>query len=467
MGEMSKKINKWEIEKENLQGIKIRNFNFTMIIVTCIIYIFLLFLTMNTYRNYKNLETSTQNYITCENAAEQLRSGSDYLTEQVRYFAETGNMEYVQAYFKEANETKRRDNALQELMGVGAEAKFGEQLSVALSWSRELMKTECYSMRLTAEAYSINIADLPKEVQQVELTAADAVLSDEQMEAKGRMLVFDDAYQKHKNSIYENLDELAENVLSKTQSQITENSQALSKSLSEQRTMITVLFVLTLIMFSFIILLVIRPLKIYIYNIQNDTLFDVVGSYEFKYLALTYNNIYEINAENKESLRYNAEHDKLTGVLNRTAFESLTRYLERMEIPMALLIVDVDKFKTVNDTYGHEVGDEVLKKVSKLLQNGTRASDKIVRYGGDEFVIIMSDITPANEDVIRRKIEDFNDALLHPTDGLPAVSISVGVAFAEKGYDEEVFKKADEALYRIKNGGRNGCGFADDGRVES
>ena len=432
---------KWENSKKSMRGIKIRNFNFIMAVMTCIIYVMLLFLTVTIYQNHDNLEEAT---------------------EQVRLYAETGEPKYMQAYFAEVNETRSRDLALEELMQRNVADSLEDELTQALYWSNALMEIECYAMRLTAEAYQTNAADLPGEVSKVILTEKDARLSRDQMEQKGRTLVFDDTYKRHKDRIYAHLDTLVEEILTQTQGAITEEDMKLSDSLGKQRIMITVLFILNLIMFGFIIMLVIRPLQIYIGNIQNDTLIDIVGAYEFKYLALTYNNIYEINAENKKNLRYNAEHDDLTGVLNRSSFETITGYLRKSRIPMALLIVDVDRFKTVNDTYGHEVGDAVLKKVAGLLQQDTRSGDKVIRYGGDEFIVILTEITAEGSGVIDRKIAEMNKILLNPSDGLPAVSLSVGIAFSETGYDETLFKKADAALYRIKNQGRCGCGFADD-----
>ena len=458
---MAGESNVWEEKKHNIRGIKIRNFNFTMIVLTCIIYVMLLFLTMNTYKKYQMLETATQNYIVCQQLAEQVRGGSDYLTEQVRFYAETGKTEYMEAYFTEVNETRRRDLALEQLMQAGVDGGLEGKLSEALHWSNELMKIECYSMRMTAEAYGTDMADWPEEIKNVVLSEADAKLNAGEKEKKGRTLLFDDTYSEHKDNIYVHLNTLVEDILSQTQGRITEGTQSLSQSLSKQRVMITILFILNLIMFSFIIILVIRPLQIYIGNVRNDTLFDIVGSYEFKYLALTYNSIYEVNAENKTNLQYKAEHDKLTGVLNRSVFDSLTRYPAKSKIPMALLIIDVDKFKTVNDTYGHEVGDAVLKKVAHLLECHTRSNDKVIRYGGDEFVVIMTEMMVENAHVIRRKITELNQILMNPTDGLPAVSLSVGAAFAEAGYDAAVFKKADEALYQVKKGGRCNCGFAE------
>ena len=186
---------------------------------------------------------------------------------------------------------------------------------------------------------------------------------------------------------------------------------------------------------------------------------EITGSYEFKYLALTYNDIYELNAANEEMLRYRAEHDPMTGIMNRGAFENLKKLMEVKAIPLAFLIIDVDKFKLVNDNFGHEVGDLVLKKVAKLLQESFRATDYPARIGGDEFAVILTDMTVEMQPVIEGKIQKMNEILMNPEDGLPQVSLSVGGAFSEKGFTEDLYKRADVALYEVKEHGRCGCRF--------
>ena len=126
--------------------------------------------------------------------------------------------------------------------------------------------------------------------------------------------------------------------------------------------------------------------------------------------------------------------------------------------PFALVLVDIDTFKTINDTMGHSVGDAVIKRVASALSSAFRGGDHICRIGGDEFAVIVSDITKTDADVICRKMAAINERLSVPEDGVPMVSLSSGVAFANnKKAAEKIFENADEALYRVKKNGRNGC----------
>lgn len=124
----------------------------------------------------------------------------------------------------------------------------------------------------------------------------------------------------------------------------------------------------------------------------------------------------------------------------------------------ALLLVDVDKFKAVNDTYGHDVGDLILKRVAELLAYSFRSTDLVFRLGGDEFVVIMTNVDSSVREQVRAKIEQANVMLQKPTDDLPPTSLSVGVAFGDRENPEgDIFKDADTALYRVKEAGRCGC----------
>ena len=128
---------------------------------------------------------------------------------------------------------------------------------------------------------------------------------------------------------------------------------------------------------------------------------------------------------------------------------------------MAFLLIDVDNFKTVNDTYGHAVGDLALKKVASLLEECFQSNDFPVRYGGDEFAVIMTEITAEQKGVIERKLQYLNRVLQSAVDEeIPKLSVSVGIAISEHGFSDNLFEKADGALYRTKERGRCGYTFA-------
>lgn len=173
-----------------------------------------------------------------------------------------------------------------------------------------------------------------------------------------------------------------------------------------------------------------------------------------------YNRLYEENEERQKLIQHQAEHDPLTDLLNRGSFDRILNLYEQEQNSFALILVDVDTFKSVNDTYGHAVGDVILKKVARLLTTAFRNIDYICRIGGDEFAVIMVDMTTDLSYTITDKIQEINRQLSVPDSGIPAVSLSVGVAFTDREKPgKSLFTDADKALYYTKYHGKDGCSF--------
>ena len=168
-----------------------------------------------------------------------------------------------------------------------------------------------------------------------------------------------------------------------------------------------------------------------------------------------------LEALNK-TLLAQAIHDSLTGLFNRAYLdEALPRELARCMrdgSTIALLILDVDHFKDVNDTYGHDIGDLVLKEVARLVGGIVRAGDIPCRFGGDEIVAVMPGAPEAEvagvAERIRQRVseERFGDERIHL-----AVTVSVGFAIFPTHADSsaDLFRAADRALYAAKDAGRN------------
>ncbi|MCR6632343.1 MAG: diguanylate cyclase [Magnetospirillum sp.] len=156
-----------------------------------------------------------------------------------------------------------------------------------------------------------------------------------------------------------------------------------------------------------------------------------------------------------------AERDPLTDLYNRRSFDQrmaeVMSLAERTHTPLSLAIIDLDKFKSINDTYGHGAGDRVIARIAKLVHEMVRVSDIPCRWGGEEFVLAM----PATEDGqamvlldrLRRRLTESNEGDDSDT---PAFTFSAGIAQLQSGDTlDTLLKRADRALYRAKNGGRD------------
>lgn len=154
------------------------------------------------------------------------------------------------------------------------------------------------------------------------------------------------------------------------------------------------------------------------------------------------------------ALKRMADTDSLTGINNRGAFERL--YLKEVEmckrygIPLAFLMIDIDDFKDINDQYGHPAGDTVLKKVADLLVESIRKVDRVFRYGGDEFVILMPNTNQAQAREARKRIQDRID-YQNSLEPEIKVKVSIGLHAMDAGDDTDILQILDSDLYKEKD----------------
>lgn len=160
----------------------------------------------------------------------------------------------------------------------------------------------------------------------------------------------------------------------------------------------------------------------------------------------------------EEKLRFLAHHDPLTGLTNRSLFndrlDSALRAAHRHQSSLALLFLDINDFKYINDTHGHAVGDRVLCTIARRVERCVRETDTVARMGGDEFTVLLTDTQSA--DAISRKVEQIVAVIAEPLgaefSGIKAPSCSIGVAcYPADGEDADtLLSHADDDMYRVK-----------------
>ena len=168
----------------------------------------------------------------------------------------------------------------------------------------------------------------------------------------------------------------------------------------------------------------------------------------------------------EEQIKHLATHDLLTNLpslgLARDRMSSAINMARRYKKTVALMFIDLDGFKAVNDTLGHDAGDYVLKEVAQLLLSCVRETDTVARVGGDEFLIIATEVnTPENASQIAKKVIHLVSRPISFKGQQAVIGASIGIAlFPEHGKDmDQLIKLADEAMYRVKNAGKNGFRF--------
>lgn len=184
----------------------------------------------------------------------------------------------------------------------------------------------------------------------------------------------------------------------------------------------------------------------------NDQIVDITRQLEKKNLQLS---------EALKTIKKITNTDPLTGILNRRAFHKILKreisFARRHSLPLSFVMIDIDHFKRINDTYGHEMGDRILKRFARIIIKSIRHEDIFARFGGEEFILLLpnTDINSAFSvcERIRQKIEKTKFKGIKER-----ITASFGITeLLQQDKELDVLKRADEALYEAKRKGRNRC----------
>ncbi len=170
-----------------------------------------------------------------------------------------------------------------------------------------------------------------------------------------------------------------------------------------------------------------------------------------------------LSAEN-QTLTHQLTRDDLTGLYNRVYFNESIDQLFENKLPLSIVFCDIDHFKKINDTYGHQAGDLVLQSVAQILEDQVGNSGKVIRYGGDEFVVLLPN-TPSVEAVeISNRLCSGVASKSHSVSPDQSIQVTTSVGYATHSMDgdfetaEHLLQAADQALYSAKQGGKNQVG---------
>ena len=448
---MKKEVVNTPKKQEKSGGVSLRIIHVWLIIGAVLISAMMFYATYQLSSSFRSLTELSEQQIDLRKAARELMDASDYLTEKVQRFTIDGDMKFLNEYFEEAFEANRREEAVATMTEELGASDALDNLKSAMDGSMELMNQEYYAMKLVIAAKGYT--EYPQILDSVELTEADRALTPEEKMHRATELVFNNDYYQAKEQIRENM-RASLDILEKM-AHDTDNAEL--KSIRSEMTVARVLIVIQAIGVFIMVLLTsrlgIHPVLNAVDRIKDDSPLQEVGASEFRYLARAYNKMYGVYKSSLENLNFKVSHDELTGAYNRFGYDLLLTSVNLSDTYMILL--DVDNFKTVNDTYGHEFGDKILVKLTQILKRNFRSDDYVCRIGGDEFVVFMVHTAKTQQKLITSKIEKINVEMANTDDGNPAASISAGIAHGTDASDpNELFEKADEAMYKAKKCGK-------------
>ena len=438
------------------EGVSLRLTFLLMFFISLGITVVLLLTTYQAIQSYHSLSNATDNYIDLQEAADSLMKASDYLTDEAQCYTVLGLRQHLDNYFKEAEVTRRRDNAIEAMEARLPKSEALEALKKAMDESISLMDREYYAMSLMLSA--LDDDDIPSSMQGVTLSPEHQVLPPEGKIQLAREMMHDDGYYDQKNRIRSNLTQCIDELKRGTHGTQSTMERNMHSRLICMSVLIVIQSLAIVLLLWITTSLGINPILQAVDHIKRDQKLPITGSNEFRYLAGTYNSMYTAYKKSIDSLSFKASHDELTGVYNRAGYDLIRHSVDLSTT--AFLLIDADKFKRVNDDYGHETGDAVLRKIANTLIANFRSDDYICRIGGDEFMVLMVHISKDVRHLIENKVIQINRELANADDGLPPVTVSVGVALCrDTDNPQELFHDADVALYYVKEHGRNGCCF--------
>ena len=445
------------MKRENItyhaKGVPLKVMGWIISVVAFIISGLLIFSLFSLSYTYQEVTSSTQNYMDVKDVAGEVQSASDYLTEQVRLFVINGKEKYMGNYFSEAKEKKTRENALEKIHENLKDSPMHETVHLAINnavnESMKLMDLEFYAFKLICEDQGISYASYP-DVANADISA----IAPENRVLEATKAVFGDEYIRSKEVINTNVNQAITALDGLLEQNVLQSTSDLKKILIFQTSLIVIniIFIGSLIILMHVY--IINPMNTTIKALLNNEKVDIHSNREFNYMAETYNHIREQNEHIKEKLVYEAEHDKLTGLYNRTGYDTLYRRM-RLEKTIYVLL-DIDKFKDYNDTLGHEVGDKVLVRTANVLNRFFNDENSFVfRLGGDEFAVLIENIPMDKVDEIAATCVEMNKELAKKQRAFPGITLSIGIACGEENdTTDTLFKKADIALYRSKHNGK-------------
>ena len=455
-------VNQNKAEKEKTvrkrKGIRLLTLDLCILLLAVFLFGLVLAANQKTRETFRKQQEAVDLYVSLRQEVQNMEVASDYLTEQARAFAATGDRQFLDLYFEETDVTRRRDKALAVIEGGMSDSVSFRYLSDALQDSSELEEIEYYAMCLVIASKGDNMEEYPARLQEIRLSDEDMALTDVRKAQEAEHLLYDQTYQDYKTRIRSNVAMCTDTLLEITRADQIESSRRLQYMLQMQSVLVICMLALVALTIICNWALILYPLQKISAKIRKQEPLPLSGSSELQLLEETYNAISEENRKNNNQLSFDATHDSLTRLYNRGVFERERLAAGRRKI--ALLLVDVDYFKKINDNYGHDVGDKVLQKVAAALQENFRSEDFVCRIGGDEFAVIMVHTTPDMRPILEQKIARVRELLRDTADGLPEITLSVGIAFTDQeNPDSDIYKNADAALYQVKEAGRNGQAF--------
>lgn len=439
------------------KGIKVNILSGIFIAIGVITMVAAIFAIKKIYDKYDEMMNSHQLVEIQREAAESFQEASDYLTDQSRKFAVTGDIKNAENYFEEINIAKRREAAnamIEESHTLELESSL---LNNAMDLSETLAKQEIHAMKLASQAMKLEESKLPEDISSYELSEDELSLDSAGQQSLAIQLLYNSEYEDYKDQINWNIESAIALIKDESGTKYREDESDLILALNIATLFVFIMFILLMLIFIFNALLVVNPAEKFIDLLDKKERLPEIGGYELRKFARKYNDIYRSNKKNRELLREQGEVDDLTGTLKVGTLELVRHNLTQNNEPLGIMMIDIDNFRSIKEANGYDMADKVVAKVAGLFTTSFKSSDYIIRTSQDEFEIFLLRMKQTDSDMLIGRIAEINEKLKDSSDGVVEASVSVGVSFSDNGYTVEAERKADMALNSVKENCRGTC----------
>lgn len=449
-----------ETEKNKIGGVTASFLIIPLSIVLAILMVSVALLTKNVNRITGDMEYQMQRSSELQQAATRMQAGTSVLSETATIFVmtpvipggpEAGSLNEgpLQGYAEELAVDRRPGKIGEYLRSCGLSEELQGYIDTAATGSVQMQELQTRAISLVLSVYPLPDDPVYSTIKCIELTAEEQAMPAEARIAKARNLLFDKSYSLLKSGVSKSIDNFHADV----QKQLDDASEEGRKRIDGLRNVvwvfITLIFAVLALAFLTFYLWIVKPMRQYAKDIVYSGPLKQRGPIkELHTMVSAYNEVLERRNRLETILRTAAETDALTGLQNRYHLEQSILFFNPADGALAVLQFDVNFLKTVNDTKGHQAGDQLLRRTADAIREYFGAEEKganCYRTGGDEFAAVLRGCT---EDDIRSRIESFRQALERE-----GISVSVGYAFSETA-DRDCFrqlmKTADERMYENK-----------------
>lgn len=450
-------------------GVSIRALSVVMLAATLLSVLIALYELQQTASQARLLYRLEQERQQCDLAIQQLMDGSDFLTSQVQQFVIHGDRRYMDLYWQEIHETKSRDDALQRIMSMNLTPEEHQAARDGKQESDALINGEIWSMRLVSESIGIDETAMPADVAAFHLQPEQAKLTGEQKRDLAIEYIFGPEYSISKDTIRGNVIRFRNTM---TNRYAASSMAALLNAERKTRRLgvgLILFFAFLIISIIFFVTQVISPLIAYSSELTHSqagrlTILPEKGALEIRQFAGAFNALSSQVEQNTQRLARLGYMDYLTDVPNRAHITEFVFGLIRdRKHPVGLMIIDIDDFKLVNDTYGHAVGDRVLQQVAQVISSAQPDKNGISgRLCGEEFIAVLEN---ANEPLLDRtgeriltnirRIATRDVGIEEAPDFRISVSVGGTIWYGDSDVDfGSLLAQADQALYESKKNGK-------------